>query len=193
MADYLGEARVIIEQLSDGLTELSDPGPLPQVVNTFVRADFEATFHACVKFLSFVRRRRAVRIDIETMTTTAVSAEVEQRRLATYQALAQRLSELLSQTCRPRLPGSPSSAGNKRSPVSSKAAVGQANKNNQELVRVTSMRSSSHTHARIWVLRCQKCGYSYGANGCDFWMRKCPNCMEGAPGEELPDVSRDRC
>ena len=35
---------------------------------------------------------------------------------------------------------------------------------------------------RIYVLRCDHCGYEYGANGSDAHERKCPRCQGGRPG-----------
>ena len=34
----------------------------------------------------------------------------------------------------------------------------------------------------IYVMRCGHCGLAYGANNCDAWCRKCPNCQNGKPG-----------
>ena len=51
----------------------------------------------------------------------------------------------------------------------------------QLLVRKTDQRGN-HPFARVWVLRC-KDGHEYGANSCDFHVRRCPTCNSTAkPG-----------
>jgi len=45
--------------------------------------------------------------------------------------------------------------------------IGEANKNNQELVRKTDIKSTTHQYAKIWVMRCRHCDYEYGSNSCD--------------------------
>jgi len=37
----------------------------------------------------------------------------------------------------------------------------------------------------VYVLRCNRCGQEYGANGSDIWLRKCPYCQGGAEGLPL--------
>jgi hypothetical protein len=65
---------------------------------------------------------------------------------------------------------------------------GQINQHGQMLVRKTD-RPGNHRNQRTWILRCVGrdpdiigCGYEYGANGCDYWERRCPNHQDGAAG-----------
>lgn len=61
------------------------------------------------------------------------------------------------------------------------AQIGEANKNDQELVEKTAERGTDYNQY-VWHLRCLRCGHEYGANGSDFHLRKCPRCQGGAPG-----------
>jgi hypothetical protein len=51
--------------------------------------------------------------------------------------------------------------------------IGTINQNRQKLLAKTD-RQGNHRFSRLWVLDCQACGETYGANGCDFHDRKCP-------------------
>ncbi len=51
--------------------------------------------------------------------------------------------------------------------------VGYVNVNRQRVVRRTTL-AGSIPGQRIYVLRCERCGFEYGANGCDIHERKCP-------------------
>ena len=42
----------------------------------------------------------------------------------------------------------------------------------------------------VWVMRCSECGFVYGANNCDAWLRKCPRCQGGKPGFDLSFAGR---
>jgi hypothetical protein len=60
--------------------------------------------------------------------------------------------------------------------------IGDKNQNGQVLIEKTS-KPGNHPYATIWRLRCQekqchKDGkeFDYGANSCDFHIRKCPMC-----------------
>lgn len=66
------------------------------------------------------------------------------------------------------------------------ATLGDANSNGQKLVALTGARGN-HPFATIWVLECAECGQSYGANSCDFHIRRCP-CQGGKPGLEIPET-----
>jgi hypothetical protein len=64
--------------------------------------------------------------------------------------------------------------------------VGEANDNRQELVRKTNDPSTTHRFAKIWVMRCGKCGSEYGSNSCDAHIRRCPFCSpSAAQGEPI--------
>jgi hypothetical protein len=61
--------------------------------------------------------------------------------------------------------------------------IGYINKNLQKVLQKTDMRSN-HANQSIYLLECQHCGASYGANGSDIWLRKCPKCQGGAASSE---------
>jgi hypothetical protein len=71
--------------------------------------------------------------------------------------------------------------------MSSMSKVGDVNRNDQRLLEKTDFPGNDY-YQRIWVLECQsildgvKCGHTYGANGSDFFQRKCPTCQGGRPG-----------
>lgn len=52
---------------------------------------------------------------------------------------------------------------------------GYINKNNQKNIGFRG-RSETHSSAKFYEMECLDCGYKYMANGCDVWLRKCPNC-----------------
>lgn len=64
------------------------------------------------------------------------------------------------------------------------AKIGEVNQHEQRLVRQTAERGN-HPFATIWVLQCPRCDQAYGANSCDFHIRRCP-CQGGKPGLEVP-------
>ena len=55
------------------------------------------------------------------------------------------------------------------------------NRNEQKLLAKTAFHGTDHNQ-KIWALQCAQCGHVYGANGSDFFERKCPKCQGGAPG-----------
>ena len=57
---------------------------------------------------------------------------------------------------------------------------GYKNRNSQVVREKTSWAGTDHNQM-ICILRCEKCGFSYGANTSDVFQRKCPNC--GPAGE----------
>jgi len=59
--------------------------------------------------------------------------------------------------------------------------VGYVNSNDQTVVRATGLPGTDHMQT-IYVLRCGACRVEYGANGSDIWLRRCPNCQNGAAG-----------
>lgn len=63
---------------------------------------------------------------------------------------------------------------------------GYVNRNLQEVIARTELAGSDHGQ-RVYLLRCTRCGYQYGANGSDIFQRKCPMCQGGKPGENLHD------
>lgn len=54
--------------------------------------------------------------------------------------------------------------------------VGYINKNNQENCGITG-KEGTHSGHKLYQMKCRKCGYSYEANGCDIWLRRCPRCQ----------------
>ena len=68
-------------------------------------------------------------------------------------------------------------------------APGYKNKNGQVVVKPTGLPGTDHNQ-KIYVLRCDNCNASYGANGSDIHIRRCPNCDGGQPG--LPIEQRQR-
>ena len=53
--------------------------------------------------------------------------------------------------------------------------VGYINKNNQKNLGYRGV-SETHTSAKFYEMECLDCGHKYMANGCDIWLRKCPEC-----------------
>ena len=68
------------------------------------------------------------------------------------------------------------------------ADIGDVNRNGQELVLKTKV-VGNHASSRMWILRCRgpDCGEIYGANGCDFHIRRCPKHQGGAAGLTIED------
>lgn len=61
---------------------------------------------------------------------------------------------------------------------------GYVNRNFQEVIARTELMGSDHGQ-RVYLLRCGRCGYQYGANGSDIFQRKCPKCQGGKWGEDI--------
>ena len=61
---------------------------------------------------------------------------------------------------------------------------GYQNKNGQVVVRPTGLQGSDHLQ-KVYVLKCGRCGFKYGANGSDIHIRLCPECQGGRPGEKI--------
>lgn len=59
--------------------------------------------------------------------------------------------------------------------------IGFINRNEQENIRATGLPGTDHGQS-IYVLHCRPCGETYGANGSDIHLRKCPACQGGRPG-----------
>jgi hypothetical protein len=62
--------------------------------------------------------------------------------------------------------------------------IGYVNKNGQVVIRNTKLPGTDHGQF-IYQLGCSHCGHTYGANGSDIHLRKCPNCQGGAIGLSL--------
>lgn len=53
--------------------------------------------------------------------------------------------------------------------------AGYVNKNNQKNLGYAG-KSETHYNQNFFEMECLDCGHKYFANGCDVWLRKCPNC-----------------
>ena len=53
---------------------------------------------------------------------------------------------------------------------------GYINKNNQKNLGYAGV-SETHYNQRFFEMECLECGHKYYANGCDVWLRKCPQCQ----------------
>ena len=54
--------------------------------------------------------------------------------------------------------------------------VGYINKNNQKNLGYRG-KSETHYNQNFFEMECLNCGHKYMANGCDVWLRKCPECQ----------------
>ena len=55
--------------------------------------------------------------------------------------------------------------------------AGYINKNNQKNLGYRGV-SETHYNQKFFEMECLDCGHKYMANGCDVWLRKCPNCQD---------------
>lgn len=54
--------------------------------------------------------------------------------------------------------------------------AGYINKNNQKNLGCKGI-SETHYNQKFFEMECLDCGHKYMANGCDVWLRKCPECV----------------
>lgn len=54
--------------------------------------------------------------------------------------------------------------------------IGYINKNNQKNLGYRG-KSETHYNQSFFEMECLNCRHKYLANGCDVWLRKCPNCQ----------------
>ena len=66
-------------------------------------------------------------------------------------------------------------------------AIGFVSHRDQEVISATALRGTDH-NARVYELKCRRCGHHYGANGTDIHDRKCPQCQSGRPGLQLEPI-----
>ncbi|EMB2829786.1 TPA: hypothetical protein ACKQCK_000422 [Stenotrophomonas maltophilia] len=59
--------------------------------------------------------------------------------------------------------------------------IGFTNRNQQQNIGATGLSGTDYGQS-IYVLRCGLCHATYGANGSDIHLRKCPTCQGGRPG-----------
>ncbi len=57
--------------------------------------------------------------------------------------------------------------------------IGYINKNNQKNLGCRGI-SETHYNQKFFEMECLDCGHKYLANGCDVWLRKCPECGKSA-------------
>ena len=62
--------------------------------------------------------------------------------------------------------------------------AGYINKNQQKNLGYAGV-SETHYNQRFFSMECLKCGHQYYANGCDVWLRKCPNCQVRAKRKNI--------
>jgi hypothetical protein len=65
---------------------------------------------------------------------------------------------------------------------------GFENLHGQTVVNRTGAPSTTFPGQVIYRLKCGRCGFEYGANGCDVHARRCPGCQEGKGGEPLREA-----
>ena len=65
--------------------------------------------------------------------------------------------------------------------------VGYINKNNQKNLGYRGV-SETHVSAKSYEMECLDCGHKYMANGCDVWLRKCPECSPKKTSNTLKTV-----
>ena len=53
--------------------------------------------------------------------------------------------------------------------------AGYINKNNQKNLGFIGI-SETHYNQKFFEMECLDCGHKYKANGCDVWLRICPEC-----------------
>ena len=59
--------------------------------------------------------------------------------------------------------------------------IGCVNRNRQQVMGTRGVAGTDHCQYAYKTL-CQDCGFEYGANGSDLFLRKCPRCQGGASG-----------
>ena len=62
------------------------------------------------------------------------------------------------------------------------AEVGEINQRNDQKLLEKTDKPGNLKNAHLWILQCMRYDHIYGANGEDFWQRKCPRCGGGAKG-----------
>ena len=69
--------------------------------------------------------------------------------------------------------------------------IGYINNNNQKNLGCRGM-SETHKSAKAYEMECLDCGHRYLANGCDIWLRKCPQCGEIKTSRKNSSKTRSR-
>ena len=68
---------------------------------------------------------------------------------------------------------------------------GYINKNNQKNLGYRGV-SETHYNQSFFEMECLECGYRYMANGCDVWLRKCPECQTDKKPANLRILVREK-
>lgn len=64
---------------------------------------------------------------------------------------------------------------------------GYINKNNQKNLGYRGV-SETHYNQKFFEMECLDCGHKYMANGCDVWLRKCPECYQKKTSNTIKTV-----
>jgi hypothetical protein len=64
------------------------------------------------------------------------------------------------------------------------AEIADVNRNGQKLICKTKHSGTDYNQC-VWIIYCPDCNFLYGANGSDFFERKCPNHQGGTEGLRL--------
>ena len=63
---------------------------------------------------------------------------------------------------------------------------GESNSKGMKLIEKTDQESSTHPHAKIWIMECETCNSRALVNSCDAHERLCPQCHSwAAPSDGL--------
>ena len=65
--------------------------------------------------------------------------------------------------------------------------AGYINKNNQKNLGYRGV-SETHYNQKFFEMECLDCGHKYMANGCDVWLRKCPECSQKKTSNTIKTV-----
>ncbi len=74
--------------------------------------------------------------------------------------------------------------------------AGYINKNNQKNLGCKGV-SETHYNQKFFEMECLNCGHKYMTNGCDVWLRKCPECVSNKfrdatnKNSENPRIGKD--
>ena len=68
--------------------------------------------------------------------------------------------------------------------------AGYINKNNQKNLGYRGV-SETHYNQSFFEMECLDCGHKYMANGCDVWLRKCPECGISSKRGKTPKCGFD--
>lgn len=70
----------------------------------------------------------------------------------------------------------------------------EINKNHQEALLHTELRSAQHRFAKLTLMHCHACSISYLGQSCDAHERRCPHCQGGKPAnttDQIPGLDHE--